>query len=107
MGSEEELMYYVRIHAEWNEDSFYKMKQLARDVMKDYLEEDFYPKRLISYFMIEIPSVIHMLSYFKKCTEKELLAGYTDESYQAMIAERIEQLKKFRWEFIDSLGDWK
>ena len=105
-GSEEELMYYVRINAEWNEDSFQRMKQLARAVMKDYADEDYYPKRFIIYFMREIPSVINILSHFKKCSEKERLAGYTDESYLSMIAERIKQLEKFRLEFVSSLEDY-
>lgn len=102
-SSEEELMYYVRINAEWNEESFLKMQRLVRDVMKDYANEDYYPKSFIVYFMIEIPSVINMLSHFKKCTEKEYLLGYTDESYLSMIAERIKQLNKLRREFIDTL----
>ena len=44
-----------------------------------------------------------MLSHFKVCTEKELLDGYTDETYQSMLEERREQLEKLRWEFIRSL----
>lgn len=104
LGSDEELMYYVRINVEWNEESFSKMKQVVRAVIKDYEEEDYYPKRFIIYFMREIPSIINMLSHFKKCTKKELLLdGYTDETYLSMIAEKIEELKKLRWEFIKSL----
>lgn len=104
LGSDEELMYYVRINAEWNEESFIKMKHLVREVIKDYENEDYYPKIFIIYFMREIPSIIIILSHFKKCSEKELLAGYTEETYLSMIAERMEQLNKLRWEFIDSLG---
>lgn len=104
LGSDEELMYYVRINVEWNEESFSKMKQVVRAVIKDYEEEDYYPKRFIIYFMREIPSIINILSHFKKCTEKErLLDGYTDETYLSIIAEKIEEIKKLRWEFIKSL----
>lgn len=103
LGSDEELMYYVRINVEWNEESFNQMKRLVREVIKDYADEDYYPKRFTIYFMREIPSIINMLSHFKVCTEKELLAGYTDETYQSMLAERREQLEKLRWEFIRSL----
>ena len=34
MGSDEELMYHIRINAEWNEESFLKMQQLVREVIK-------------------------------------------------------------------------
>ena len=49
--SDEELMYYVRINVEWNEESFNQMKQLVREVIKDYADEDYYPKRFTIYFM--------------------------------------------------------
>lgn len=107
VGSDENLMYCARIHVEWNEDSFLQMKRLAREVMKEYAAEDYYPKRFIAYFMWEIPSIIHILSQFKHCSEQELMAGYTDESYLIMIAERIEQLKEFQQEFIRSLEDYR
>lgn len=106
VGSDEELMYCVRIHVEWNENSFFQMKRLAREVMKEYADENYYPKRFILYFMRDIPSIIHMLSQFKHCSEQERMAGYTEESYLIMIAERIEQLKKFQQEFIRSLEDY-
>ena len=105
-ASDEELMYYIRMNAEWNENSFNKMKQLARDVMRDYADEDYYPKKFVVYFFREIPSVINIISNFRKCTNKELQAGYTDETYLCMIADRINQLKEFRWEFIKSLEKW-
>lgn len=105
LGSEEELMYYVRINAAWNEEAFNKMKELVREVIKDYADEDYYPKSFILYFMREIPSIINILSYFKAGTEEELLVDYTEETYLSMIAERMEQLEKLRWEFIDSLVD--
>ncbi len=106
LGSDEELMCYIRINIEWNEESFNKMKQLVREVIKDYADEDYYPKGFILYFMLEIPSVINILSHIKKCTEKDLKSGYTEETYLAMIADRKKQLKDLRWEFIDSLADW-
>lgn len=101
--SDEELMYYVRINAEWNEELFIKMKKLIREVINDYENDDYYPKRFVMYFMLEIPSIINMLSHFKTCNEKERLAGYTEESYLSMIAERRKQLEELRKEFIDSL----
>lgn len=103
-GSEEDLMYYVRIHVEWNEESFLQMKRLAREVMKDYADEGYYPKQFIACFIWGIPTIINTLSHYKCCSEKELLAGYTDESYRNMIAEKIEELKEFQKEFIRSLG---
>ena len=106
LESDEELMYYVRINAEWNEELFSKMKQVVRAVIKDFEEEDYYPKRFILYFMKDISSIIDMLSRYKGCTEEELLAGYTEETYLNMIAEKIEQLKKFQRECISSLEDY-
>ena len=50
-ASDEELMYYIRMNAEWNENSFNKMKQLARDVMRDYADEDYYHKSLSCIFL--------------------------------------------------------
>lgn len=102
--SDEELMYNIRINAEWNEESFMKMEQLIREVIKDYADEDYYPKKFVVYFMREIPSIINILSHFKGCTEEVLMRGYTEETYLNMIAERIEQLKKLRNEFVYSLG---
>ncbi len=104
LNSDEELEYCVRINVEWNEESFIKMKKLVRAVMKDYENEDYYPKRVISYFLRDIPAIINILSQYKTCTEKELLeAGYTDETYLSMIAERMQQLKNLCGEFISSL----
>ena len=106
ISSEEDLMYCVRINVEWNENSFNKMKQLARAVIEDYAEEDYYPKSFIRYFMRDIPAIINILSHYKVCTDQDLLAaGYTNEMYQCMIAEKIKQLKAFQREFIDSLRD--
>lgn len=105
VGSNESLMDYVRIHAEWNEDSFLQMQRLAREVMKTYAAKDYYPKHFVAYFMCEIPMIINILSQFRHCSEKERIAGYTDECYLGMIADRIEQLKKFQQEFMYSLGD--
>ena len=45
LDSEEELNYFVRMNAEWNEESFCKIKQLVRAVNADYAHEDSYPKR--------------------------------------------------------------
>ncbi|MFT9821058.1 hypothetical protein [Lysinibacillus sp. NPDC056185] len=44
--SDEELAYYIRMNAEWNEESFIKMQQLVRKVMEDYSDEDYYYKPL-------------------------------------------------------------
>ncbi len=104
LGSDEELMYYVRINAKWNEESFCKMKKLAEAVMEDYAQEEYYPKCLVGYFMNDIPSVINMLSNFKVCTEENIRQGYTQETYTSMIADKIKQLKEFQWKFIRSLG---
>ena len=53
-ASDEELMTYVRLNGEWNEESFCKMRKLVREVMADYAEEDYYPKKIILYFMLKI-----------------------------------------------------
>ena len=103
-ASDEELFMYIRLNAgEWNEESFVKMKELVREVIKDYENEDCYPKIFINYFVLNIPSIINILSNFKGCTDEELRKGYTVESYLSMIAERIKELKKLKMEFEDSL----
>lgn len=57
------------------------------------------------FYEYEISSVINMISNFRVCTEKELLeAGYTNEKYMDMIAERIEELEGLRREFVNSLS---
>ncbi len=99
LDSEEELCYFVRINADWNEESFCKMKQLLREVMADYAQEDFYPKRFVGYFMNDINDIINMLSHFKVCTEKNIKQGYTQETYMSMVADRKKQLNELMWEF--------
>ena len=103
-ASDEELFMYIRINAgKWNEESFLKMKKLVREVIKDYENEECYPKIFIRYFVLNIRSVINILSNFKGCTDEELRKGYTVESYLSMIAERIKELKKLETEFQNSL----
>ncbi len=105
VGSEENLMYYVRINVRWNEEVFLKMKKVIREVMNDYENEDHYPKRFVMYFILEIPSVINMLSHWKTGSQEDMLPGetYTEEKFLSMIAERIKQLEELRKEFIQSL----
>ena len=98
-ASDEELFMYIRT----NEESFVKMKELVREVIKDYENEDCYPKIFINYFVLNIPSIINILSNFKGCTDEELRKGYTEESYLSMIAERIKELEKLKLEFQNSL----
>lgn len=103
LDSDEELGYFVRMNAEWNEESFCKMRQLVRSVMADYAHEDYYPKRFVGYFMNDINAIINMLSHFKVCTEKNIKQGYTQESYMIMIADRKKQLNELTWEFRNTL----
>ena len=103
--SDEELMGCIRTTAEWNEQSFIQMKQLVEAVMKDYGNEDYYPKMYVNYFMLFVPSVINIISRFRACSESERLQGYTNESYLSMIAERIEQLEELCRKFRESLTD--
>ncbi len=105
LQTDEELMYFVRINAEWNEESFFEMKKVVSAVITDYAQEESYPKRFVGYFMNDIPSVINMLSHFKVCTEENLKKGYTQETYMSMIADRIKQLKKLIDEFRETLYD--
>ncbi len=102
--SDEELLLYIRTHGgEWNEESFIQMKQLVRDVINDYKDADYYPKVFVNYFVLNIPSVINILSHFRGCTDKEIRMGYTAETYVSMIAERINELKNLQLEFQRSL----
>ena len=103
-ASDEELFTYIRINAgEWNEQSFIQMKKIVREVIKDYKDEECYPKVFVSYFTRNIPSVINILSNFRGCTDKEIQEGYTEETYLSMIAERIKELKNLQLEFEHSL----
>ncbi len=87
----------------WNEKSFLQMKKILREVIKDYKNEDCYPKIFVSYFVREIPSIINILSNFKGCTEEEIREYHTEEIYLSMIAERIKELKNLQLEFKNSL----
>ena len=103
-ASDEELFMYIRINAgEWNEESFVRMKKLVREVIKDYENEECYPKIFINYSVLNIPSIINILSNFRGCTDEELRKGYTVESYLSMIDERIKELKELKMEFENSL----
>ena len=103
-ASDEELLMYIRINAgKWNEKSFIQMKKIIREVIKDYKNEDCYPKVFVSYFVREIPSIINILSNFKGCTDEEIHEYHTKEMYLNMIAERIKELKNIQLEFRDSL----
>ncbi|MCL1935056.1 MAG: hypothetical protein FWF57_01560 [Defluviitaleaceae bacterium] len=103
VGSEEELRFFIRNNADWNEISFMKMFKLATEVIYDYEIEEFYPKSIIVYFMVDIPSIIEMLSNFKFCDEKIGEKEYTKESYEEYISERINKLKNLKKDFIKSL----
>lgn len=103
LDSEEELGYFVRLNAEWNEESFCKMKKLVRAVMADYAHEDLYPKRFVGYFMNDIDAIINMLSHFKVCTEENIKQGYTQETYMSMISDKKKQINELMWEFRKTL----
>lgn len=95
--SDEELMGYIRTTAEWNEKSFIKMKQLAEAVMKDYEDEDYYPKKFVRYFFVRYPNAVHRLNQCKAFHGEGTLPGY--ESSLRM-AEQLDELYK---EYRDSL----
>ena len=103
-ASDEELFEYIRMNAgKWNEKSFLQMKKILREVIKDYKNEDCYPKEFVSYFVTYIPSIINILSGFRRCTDEELCKYLTEELYLSMIAERIKELKNLQLEFERSL----
>lgn len=105
-ASDDELFTYIRINAgEWNEESFIKMQKIVREVIRDYKDEDSYPKVFVNYFVLHIPSIIHILSNFRNCTDKEIRMGYTKETYLNMIAERIKELKNFSLNFKSPYGN--
>ena len=101
--SEEELLYWIRSNAGWNEDIFIKFKEIAIELIKDFENEDYYPKLIVNYFMHIIPSILNIISHYKCCSEKEYLEGYTDETYIIMIKDRVEQLKELGKKFSNSL----
>ena len=103
-ASDEELFLYIRINAgRWNEKSYLQMKTIVKEVIKDYKNEDCYPKAFVSYFVTNIPSIINILSGFRGCLDEEISEYHTEEMYLSMIAERIKELKNLQLEFIHSL----
>lgn len=104
LSSEDELMYDIRMHAEWNETSFSILKQLVYAIMQEYKDKTYYPERLISY-MQDIPTIIHMLSHFQQCSQENIEAGYTQETYKQMIIHRIEELTQLYEQFMKSLNE--
>ena len=104
LSSDEELMYDIRMHAEWKEASFSKLKQFVYAIMQEYKDKTYYPERVISY-MQNIPSIIHMLSHFQQCSQKNIDEGYTQETYTQMILHRIEELTQLYEQFMKSLNE--
>lgn len=104
LSSDDELMYDIRMHAEWNEASFSKLKQLVYAIMQEYKDKTYYPERLISY-MQDIPTIIHMLSHFQQCSQKNIEEGYTQETYKQMMIHRIEELTQLYEQFMKSLNE--
>ena len=103
LSSDEELMYDIRMHAEWSEASFIKLKQFVYVIMQEYKDKPYYPERVISY-MQSIPTMIHILSQFKKCSQKNLEEGYTQETYLEMICNKIDELNQLYDIFMNSLS---
>lgn len=100
--SDDELEYYIRIHAEWSEESFLKMKRLISNVVEDYSDDSYYPKSIIYYCLKVIQRIIDIISNDFFCQHvwpKE----FTQESYNAFISERIIDLESIRENFINSI----
>ncbi|SMF90162.1 hypothetical protein SAMN05661091_4915 [Paenibacillus uliginis N3/975] len=95
---EEELAYYIRINADWNEESFIKMMRLIRNVMEDYSDDLYYHKTFVFYCTEIIRIVIGTISREEFCNSWS--EGYTKESYKDFIVERINQLKLLQEDFI-------
>lgn len=107
IASDEELFVYIRINAgRWNEKSYLQMKTIVKEVIKDYKNQDCYPKAFVNYFVTNIPSIINILSGFRRCLDEEISEYHTEELYLSMIAERIKELKSLQLEFMRSLGNF-
>ena len=70
--------------------------------MQEY-EDKPYDHELISY-MQNIPTIVHMLSQFQKCSQKNLEEGYTQETYLKMISNKIDELNQLYDIFMNSLA---
>ena len=99
--SDEELFYFIRINAEWNEESFIKMEQLVREVIEDYSMEEFCHKGYAYYCFETIRLIIDTISHDMFCNSWP--DSYTQESYRIFIAERVRRLEKLHKDFIASL----
>ena len=93
--SEEELNYYIRINADWNETSFVEFEKLARNVLTDYADEVFYPKVFVYQFMYTVQSTLDII------TNPEYQHAWPKDVY----GERIKRLKKLRLDFIMAAGN--
>lgn len=97
--SDEELAFYIRINAEWNEESFVNMKKLIKVVIEDHNEEIQYDPTFIYYCVDIIQFIVDLISnnaFYNGTWPKE----FTEESYKAFLDERIKELKQIREDFI-------
>ena len=101
-NSDEELEYFIRINADWNEESFIKMEQLVRKVMEDYEQDVFYHKGFVCYCTHGIDRIIGIISN-EAFYRGVLPYGFTKESYKSYIACRIEKLRNIQSDFFRSL----
>ncbi|MGN6714475.1 hypothetical protein [Anaerocolumna jejuensis] len=101
VDSDEELFCFIRINAEWNEESFIKMEKLVREVMDDYSMDNFCHKGYAYYCIEIIRLIIGTISHDMFCNTWP--DSYTQESYRIFIAERVRRLEKLQKDFIASL----
>lgn len=99
--SDEELFYFIRMNAEWNEKSFIKMEKLVREVLEDYSLEYCYPKRFVYYCVEIIRLIIGTISHNMFCNTWP--DGFTREGYRIFIDERVRRLEKLHEDFVSSL----
>ncbi len=92
--SDNELAYYLRINAEWNEESFIEFEKLVREVLDDYSQDSFYPKLFIFNFLISIEIILGIID------NPEYKHAWPEEYF----GERIKKLKKLRQDFIMEAG---
>ena len=101
LDSDEELEYYIRINATWNEGSFERLKTLLKEMETDYAADMYYPRPLISFYVKGVDRIVGVVTNPLFLNNPD--AGYTKESYAVMILQRAAELRALKERFLSTL----
>ncbi len=99
LDSDEQLSDFIRMNAEWNEESFLLLKSLVSKILGycDILED--VPKIITFLFSFEIDWIINTISnpLFTKVPPE----NFTQEEYKDFINNRIQYLEQMKNDFYE------